>query len=67
MPNSFTTTPESDSDADCHQQMRGACAAEPFYKEHDALGITIDDAPDLRAALLKMILTHDAQLGLRDE
>jgi hypothetical protein len=32
-----------------------------------ALGIVIDDAPDLRAVLLEMILTHDAQLGLRDE
>ena len=32
-----------------------------------ALGITIDDAPDLRAVLLEMILTHDAQLRLLDE
>jgi hypothetical protein len=32
-----------------------------------ALGIMIDDAPDLRAVLLEMILKHDAQLGLRDE
>lgn len=32
-----------------------------------ALGIMIDDAPDLRAVLLEMILKHDAQLDLRDE
>ena len=32
-----------------------------------ALGITTDDAADLRAVLLEIILTHDAQLGLRDE
>lgn len=32
-----------------------------------ALGITTDDAPDLRAALLEIILTHEARIGLRDE
>ena len=32
-----------------------------------ALGITIDDASDLRAVLLEVILTHDVHLGLRDE
>ena len=32
-----------------------------------ALGITIDDAPHLRAVLLEMVLTHNAQLGLLDE
>lgn len=32
-----------------------------------ALGITADHARDLRAMLLEIILTHDAQLGLRDE
>ena len=32
-----------------------------------ALGITIDDAPDLRAVLLEMVLTNETQLGLRDE
>ena len=32
-----------------------------------ALDITIDDATELRAVLLKRILTYDAQLGLRDE
>jgi hypothetical protein len=32
-----------------------------------ALGITVDDAQDLRRALLEMIRTQDAQLGLRDE
>ena len=32
-----------------------------------ALGITADQAENLRAALLEMILTNDAKLGLRDE
>jgi len=32
-----------------------------------ALGITADDAQDLRRALLEMLRTQDAQLGLRDE
>lgn len=32
-----------------------------------ALGITVDDAEDLRRALVEMIRTQDAQLGLRDE
>ncbi len=32
-----------------------------------AVGITIDDATDFRVVLLERILTHDAQLGLRDE
>jgi hypothetical protein len=30
-----------------------------------ALGITLDDAPHLRAMLLEMVLKNDAQLGLR--
>ena len=33
----------------------------------EALGITADDAGDLRDALLKMIKTQDAKLGLRDD
>ena len=32
-----------------------------------AAGITADQAENLRAALLEMILTNDAKLGLRDE
>jgi hypothetical protein len=32
-----------------------------------AFDITVDDAEDLRGALLEMIRTQDAQLGLRDE
>ena len=32
-----------------------------------ALGITVDDVQDLYRALLEMIRTQDAQLGLRDE
>ena len=32
-----------------------------------ALGMTAEDAPELRSALLEMISTHDAQLGLQDE
>ena len=32
-----------------------------------ALGMTSDDADDLRDALLQAVKTHDAQLGRRDE
>lgn len=32
-----------------------------------ALGMTRDDAEDLRDALLQAVKTHEAKLGLRDE
>src|SRR5260370_37555984 len=32
-----------------------------------ALGLIVDDAPTLRNALLKMVKTQDAKLGLLDE
>jgi hypothetical protein len=47
-----------------HEHWEGKHKARLFAA---ALGITADDAADLRAALLEIILTHDAQLGLRDE
>ena len=32
-----------------------------------AVGMTIIDAPDLRRALLEIVQTNDAELGLRDD
>jgi hypothetical protein len=36
MPDSPTPEPESDFVCDCKRSVRSACAAEPFYKEHES-------------------------------
>jgi hypothetical protein len=41
MPDSPTSEPESGFTCECEEQMRSACAGEPFYKEHEGMAYCV--------------------------